>query len=850
MRMLKMLPAGMRSKVQASSRKTCRQYTTYSMLLIGSAIALISALALLTHDYEAHPDGVVAHLREGHRRQLSETSGLPTCHDGRWSNFQTLAVDEWYYAPWMGLVYLFVLIYIFFGIALCCDEYFEPALDRITEVLGLSDDVAGATFMAVGSSAPEFFTALADAFITRNSSGVGTIVGSAMFNILMIVAVSAMLCGHSFLQIDWRPIVRDSSFYLVSIAMLFIFMYTPGADQGDVESGISGIEWWEGLLMWAMYLVYILFMFFNHLIFAMCDTCTGDREETGRCYCCFTQPVVVLSADAIAEEDAAEDKAAAAIMATMAKKSAPTEEDESKSVAAAEIEMTEAVAAPAVLVEEAEAPAAAPADDEAAPPAPPTSEAEAEASSAPAEGDAEAEGSEEEEETSPEQTAKCCSVPWWVHCMRGPQPKSRGSDGEEDGEEEEDGDSEDSDAPPPPSVSDERLALARTGDLAAIASPPALAALAKEFCDYYSETEGTRLTAFARHKESQEGTTTRGFLEQLTFGPFDAKSDKAFVACVDAALLVENKEKTLDGPFGVVTELKIARALGTAMFGFQWLFFFFALPFRWAEAWLDAKHKGEESAWEFEDLSVADKIAFLINLPFKWIFFLTIPNCGNPRFENWCVIVSSSSFFLSSPTSFPLVSCFGPSTQFASRNSPLLMCAPIPCSRLTLSLSLSLFFLPSTTTTRYMVSFFMCVCWMGALCTGMVYLGSMIGCAWRVDPVIMGVIVLAAGTSVPDLVASVAVAKNGQGSMAIANAIGSNVFDILLGLGFPWFLAVRRNEARCSFFPSPLRCCDLVHGLLAQRAHPRNRTHSHARAHSPPLPPRSRPSRIPTPTAR
>ena len=90
-----------------------------------------------------------------------------------------------------------------------------------------------------------------------------------------------------------------------------------------------------------------------------------------------------------------------------------------------------------------------------------------------------------------------------------------------------------------------------------------------------------------------------------------------------------------------------------------------------------------------------------------------------------------------------------------------------------------------------MVSFSMCVIWMGALCTGMVYLASMIGCSWRVDPVIMGVIVLAAGTSVPDLIASVTVAKNGQGSMAIANAIGSNVFDILLGLGFPWFLAVR-----------------------------------------------------------
>merc|ERR1711907_858617 len=52
-----------------------------------------------------------------------------------------------------------------------------------------------------------------------------------------------------------------------------------------------------------------------------------------------------------------------------------------------------------------------------------------------------------------------------------------------------------------------------------------------------------------------------------------------------------------------------------------------------------------------------------------------------------------------------------------------------------------------------------------------------------------GICILAIGTSVPDLIASIIVARNGEADMAIANAVGSNVFDILLGLGFPWFLA-------------------------------------------------------------
>ncbi|TNN77888.1 Sodium/potassium/calcium exchanger 4 [Liparis tanakae] len=52
----------------------------------------------------------------------------------------------------------------------------------------------------------------------------------------------------------------------------------------------------------------------------------------------------------------------------------------------------------------------------------------------------------------------------------------------------------------------------------------------------------------------------------------------------------------------------------------------------------------------------------------------------------------------------------------------------------------------------------------------------------------MGITFLAAGTSVPDCMASVIVARQGLGDMAISNSIGSNVFDILVGLGLPWTL--------------------------------------------------------------
>ena len=55
----------------------------------------------------------------------------------------------------------------------------------------MSKDVAGATFMAAATSAPELFVNVVGTFITEGDIGVGTIVGSAVFNILAV----ASCCG-------------------------------------------------------------------------------------------------------------------------------------------------------------------------------------------------------------------------------------------------------------------------------------------------------------------------------------------------------------------------------------------------------------------------------------------------------------------------------------------------------------------------------------------------------------------------------------------------------------------------------------------------------------------------------
>ena len=75
--------------------------------------------------------------------------------------------------------------------------------------------------------------------------------------------------------------------------------------------------------------------------------------------------------------------------------------------------------------------------------------------------------------------------------------------------------------------------------------------------------------------------------------------------------------------------------------------------------------------------------------------------------------------------------------------------------------------------------------WISLLSWILVFCVSCLGCIFGVNPVVMAVTVIAVGTSVPDALMSIEAAKRGEADMAVANAIGSNIFDICVGLGLP-----------------------------------------------------------------
>jgi len=136
----------------------------------------------------------------------------------------------------MLILNIILLLLTFYLLALICDRYFVESLEIISKKLKISSEITGATFMAIWSSAPELFTsifALFTIFWSANgneSIGAGTIVWSAIFNILVIIGASAIFLNWKKNKNKWedrnkvsrQPIIRDLIFYLLTICLLLL----------------------------------------------------------------------------------------------------------------------------------------------------------------------------------------------------------------------------------------------------------------------------------------------------------------------------------------------------------------------------------------------------------------------------------------------------------------------------------------------------------------------------------------------------------------------------------------------------------------------------------------------------
>lgn len=111
--------------------------------------------------------------------------------------------------------------------------------------LGISEAVVGLTVVAGGTSLPELATSVVAARKGQSAIAIGNVIGSNVFNILMILGLTGVICP---LEIEGITLV-DQAVMLVSIVLVWLFSRTRYT-----------VERWEGVLLVAGYVAYLAWL--------------------------------------------------------------------------------------------------------------------------------------------------------------------------------------------------------------------------------------------------------------------------------------------------------------------------------------------------------------------------------------------------------------------------------------------------------------------------------------------------------------------------------------------------------------------------------------------------------------
>ena len=149
-------------------------------------------------------------------------------------NFKMLSIN----AVWM-IIGLACLI---FG-----SDLFVDGATYIAHRYGVRQSVIGLTIVAGGTSLPELATSVVAAYKGKASLAIGNAIGSNVFNIFLVLGVTAVICPMRIMGIT----IIDLMMMLVSIGILWIFAYTK-----------YFVSRREGVLMVLGFLAYMCWLFY------------------------------------------------------------------------------------------------------------------------------------------------------------------------------------------------------------------------------------------------------------------------------------------------------------------------------------------------------------------------------------------------------------------------------------------------------------------------------------------------------------------------------------------------------------------------------------------------------------
>ena len=200
------------------------------VMLVGFAFFMAYTLmqarkGMRNHDFHGS-EAAEQQMAAPHPDQESETPS----HD---------SASLWRHIGWV----VFGLVALVIGSNVFVDHASNLAL-----ALGISEGVVGLTVVAGGTSLPELATSVVAARKGQSAMAIGNVIGSNVFNILMILGLTATI---SPLAIEGVTTL-DMAVMLVSAVLVWLFSFTRYT-----------VERWEGAVLVLGYLAYLAWMLYN-----------------------------------------------------------------------------------------------------------------------------------------------------------------------------------------------------------------------------------------------------------------------------------------------------------------------------------------------------------------------------------------------------------------------------------------------------------------------------------------------------------------------------------------------------------------------------------------------------------
>jgi len=141
------------------------------------------------------------------------------------------------------------LALLFSTIGIAASDFFCVNLSTIANLLGMSESMAGVTFLAFGNGSPDVFSTFA-AFNTNSASlAIGELIGAAGF--ITAVVAGSMALVRPF-KVARRSFVRDVGFFIVAASFSMVFIWD------------GKLSLWESCTMVGFYIFYVCFVMVWH----------------------------------------------------------------------------------------------------------------------------------------------------------------------------------------------------------------------------------------------------------------------------------------------------------------------------------------------------------------------------------------------------------------------------------------------------------------------------------------------------------------------------------------------------------------------------------------------------------